>query len=138
MIGSAKNSNALIVNEFINEDSELRYNAIAIRSEGYPEELGKNLFLNWTDNRNIANLCCSASEIRYLGSNPKETEFYLNNKFTLKCNRSLKALKRQDLMITSKLFNFIYVRSNSIWYIMDKRGNLKNLEEALKKEGIVK
>ena len=52
--------------------------------------------------------------------------------------RSLKALKRQDLMIISKLFNFIYVRSNSIWYIMDERGNLKNLEEALKKEGIVK
>lgn len=138
MIGSAKNSNALIVNEFLNKDSEQRYNAIAIRSEGYPEELGKNLFLNWTDDRNIANLCCSASEVRYLGSNPKETEFYLNNGFTLKCNKSLKALKRQDLLITSKLFNFIYIRSNSKWYSMDERGDLKNLEELLKKEGIVK
>lgn len=106
-------TNALIA--FKNEVG--KYDINAINFDGYIEGVGKTLQGHW-DNPEKVKVLCHANEIRSLGEEMEETEFYGNYLGVLK-NR--KNLSFEKLCNEAGNFDFTYVYEDDMWQMLRRR-----------------
>lgn len=94
-----------------------KYDVNAINFDGYIEGVGKTLQEYWDDAETAKNLCHD-KEIRSLGQNKEETDFYKGYFCVLK--------KRNDLSFEKLCneagnFSYTYVYEDNMWQMLSDR-----------------
>ena len=106
-------TNALIA--FKNDQNG--YDINAINFDGYIDGVGKTLQGYWDDLNKVTKLCHS-NEIRCLGEDMDETEFYGDHLGVL---RKRKNLSFEKLCNEAGNFDFTYVYEDGMWQMLSKR-----------------
>ena len=94
------------------------YDVNAINFDGYIEGVGKTLQNFWNDAEKAKNIC-HEKEIRSLGEDMKETEFYTKYLSVL---RRRQGLSFEKLCNESGNFSYTYIYEDGMWQQLSDQG----------------
>ena len=117
-------TNALVV--FKNDDKT--YDGISVQFDGYIEGVGRTLYFNWRCPKDVEKLCKENKEVRCLGRDFEETEFYPVRKFSRQYIKRFKGMDFYSLLNESGNFDFTYVYNKGTWWELKKDGERVDMD----------